>query len=109
MLRTGIKLFVVRLNSSHILKFILEALADAGVKQGLSRELAYRLAAQTMVGAGKMVLETKKHPGILKDDVCSPAGSTIAAVHALEKSGLRNTIMEAVEAATNRCVEMGGW
>ena len=89
-------------------KYILEALADAGVKQGLSRELAYRLAAQTMVGAGKMVLETKKHPGILKDDVCSPAGSTIAAVHALEKSGLRNTIMEAVEAATNRCVEMGG-
>ena len=60
-----------------------------------------------MVGAGKMVLETGKHPAVLKDDVCSPAGSTIAAVHALEKCGLRNTMMLAVEAATNRCVEMG--
>ena len=93
----------------YLYRFYLfvEALADAGVKQGLSRDLAYRLAAQTMVGAGKMVLETGKHPGILKDDVCSPAGSTIAAVYALEKSGLRNTMMEAVQAATNRCIEMG--
>ena len=82
-------------------------MADAGVKQGLSRDLAYRLAAQTMVGAGKMVLDTGKHPGILKDDVCSPAGSTIAAVHVLEKCGLRNAIIEATQAATNRCVEMG--
>ena len=82
-------------------------MADAGVKQGLPRELAYRLAAQTMVGAGKMVLTTGKHPAVLKDDVCSPAGSTIAAVHALEKSGLRNTVMEAVEAATARCIEIG--
>ena len=82
-------------------------MADAGVKEGLSRDLAYRLAAQTMVGAGKMVLETGKHPGILKDDVCSPAGSTRAAVYALEKSGLRNTMMESVQAAINRCIEMG--
>ena len=82
-------------------------MADAGVKQGLPRDLAYRLAAQTLVGAGKMVLNTGKHPAILKDDVCSPAGSTIAAVHALEDSGLRSTIMDAVEAATNRCIELG--
>ena len=82
-------------------------MADAGVKQGLPRDLAYKLAAQTMVGAGKMVLSTGKHPALLKDDVCSPAGSTIAAVHALEKSGLRHTMMEAVEAATTRCKEMG--
>ena len=84
-----------------------EALADAAVNQGLPRDLAYRLAAQTMVGAGKMVLTTGKHPAMLKDDVCSPGGSTIAAVHALERAGLRNTIMEAVDAATTRCIEMG--
>ena len=83
-------------------------MADAGVKQGMPRDLAYRLAAQTMVGAGKMVLNTGKHPAILKDDVCSPAGSTIAAVYQLEKAGLRNTMMQAVEAATERCIEMGG-
>ena len=91
-----------------MLLFVSEALADAGVKQGLPRDLAYRLAAQTMVGAGKMVLTTGRHPAMLKDDVCSPGGSTIAAVHALEKAGLRNTIMEAVDAATTRCIEMGG-
>ena len=84
-----------------------EALADAGVKQGLPRNLAYRLAAQTMVGAGKMVLHTGKHPAILKDDVCSPGGSTIAAIHSLEKAGLRNTMMDAVQAATIRCIELG--
>ena len=82
-------------------------MADAGVKQGLPRDLAYKLAAQTMVGAGKMVLDTGKHPAILKDDVCSPAGSTITAIQTLEMAGLRNTMMEAVQAATERCVEMG--
>jgi len=87
---------------------IIEAMADAGVKQGLPRELSYRLAAQTMVGAGKMVLETGKHPAVLKDDVCSPAGSTIAALATLEKNGLRNTLMQAVEAATLRCKQLGG-
>ena len=60
------------------------------------------------VGAGKMVLDTGKHPAVLKDDVCSPAGSTIAALGALERNGLRNTIMSAVEAATKRCNQLGG-
>jgi len=86
---------------------IIEAMADAGVNQGLSRDLAYKLAAQTMVGAGRMVLDTGKHPAVLKDDVCSPAGSTIAALGALERNGVRNAMMQAVEAATNRCKQLG--
>lgn len=86
---------------------IIEAMADAGVKQGLPRALAYQLAAQTMVGAGQMVLQTGLHPAVLKDEVCSPGGSTITALDQLEKSGLRTCIMQAVEAATKRCNQMG--
>merc|ERR1719500_1596956 len=85
---------------------ILEAMADEGVRQGLGRELAYSLAAQTMVGAGRMVLETGLHPGQLKDEVTSPKGSTIAAVRALEKAGLRAAMMDAVAAAVERCAQM---
>lgn len=85
---------------------IIEALADGAVKQGLPRDIAYKLAAQTMVGAGKMVLETGDHPAVLKDEVTSPAGTTIAALDVLEKNGLRSTVMKAVEAATLRCKEM---
>ena len=146
---------------SNALPSIAEAMADAGVNQGLSRDLAYKLAAQTMVsllstdqstvhttllshfylsyfhyhlptpfisfspctnkiccdhskyssllqvGAGRMVLDTGKHPAVLKDDVCSPAGSTIAALGALERNGVRNAMMQAVEAATNRCKQLG--
>ncbi|XP_040580943.1 pyrroline-5-carboxylate reductase 2 [Lepeophtheirus salmonis] len=86
---------------------IIEAMADAGVRQGLPRDFAYKLAAQTMVGAGRMVLETGDHPAVLKDAVCSPAGSTIEALDTLEKNGMRSSIMKAVEAATNRCKELG--
>jgi len=85
---------------------ILEAMADEGVRQGLGRGLAYSLAAQTMVGAGRMVLETGLHPGQLKDEVTSPKGSTIAAVNALEKAGLRAAMMDAVSAAVERCTQM---
>lgn len=80
----------------------LEAMADEGVRQGLERSLAYSLAAQTMVGAGRMVLDTDKHPGVLKDEVTSPSGTTIAGVRQLEKGGLRTVMMEAVAAAAER-------
>jgi len=86
---------------------IIEAMADAGVKMGLPRDLAYKLAAQTMVGSGQMVLQTGTHPAVLKDEVCSPGGSTITAVDQLEQSGIRTCMMKAVEAAAKRCQQLG--
>ncbi len=86
---------------------MIEALADGGVKMGLPREMAQMLAAQTVLGAAKMVIETKQHPGALKDAVCSPAGTTIAGMHELEKAGVRAALMNAVEAATKRATELG--
>ncbi len=86
---------------------IIEALSDAGVKVGLPRQLALELAAQTVYGAAKMVLETKEHPGKLRDLVTSPGGTTIEGLHALEKGKLRATLMNAVEAATARSRELG--
>lgn len=77
---------------------VIEALGDAGVKYGLPRATAYRLAAQTMLGTGKMQLETGMHPGVIKDGVCSPAGTTIRGVEALEACGVRHAFMEAVKA-----------
>jgi pyrroline-5-carboxylate reductase len=77
----------------------LEAMGDAGVRCGLSRKDAYDLAAQTLIGAAKMVQQTAQHPGELKDQVTSPAGTTIEAIAALEKNGFRNAVHEAVQAA----------
>ena len=86
---------------------IVDALADAGVKMGLSRKDAQVLASQTILGSAKLLLETKSHPGELKDSVTSPGGTAIAGLHTLEKGGLRTTLINAVEAATNRSKELG--
>jgi pyrroline-5-carboxylate reductase len=80
----------------------LEALADGGVKMGLPRPTALLLAAQTILGAASLFLETREHPGSLKDMVTSPGGTTIAGLHALEQGGFRGLAMNAVEAATKR-------
>jgi len=86
---------------------LIEGLADGGVLMGLARQTATLLAAQTVLGAAKMVLETGKHPGELKDMVTSPAGTTIAGMHALESGGLRGLMMEAVRRATERSEALG--
>ncbi|XP_057719054.1 pyrroline-5-carboxylate reductase isoform X1 [Arachis stenosperma] len=84
----------------------IEALADGGVAAGLPRDLALKLASQTVLGAASMVTGTGKHPGQLKDDVTSPAGTTISGVHELEKGGFRGTLMNAVVAAAKRSREL---
>jgi pyrroline-5-carboxylate reductase len=86
---------------------IIEALADGGVKCGLARAQAQELAAQTVFGSAKLLLETGEHPGRLKDQVTSPGGTAIAGLHTLEAGGLRTTLMNAVESATNRSRELG--
>lgn len=91
---------------AYVFLFV-EALADAGVKVGLPRDVSRLLAAQTVLGAAKMVLESGRHPAELKDMVASPGGTTIAGLHVLERGGLRGTLMEAVEAATIRSRELG--
>jgi len=86
---------------------MIEALADGGVKVGLHRETALLLAAQTVYGSAKLLLETGEHPGRLKDMVTSPGGTAIAGLHTLEAGGLRTTLINAVENATRRSVELG--
>jgi len=85
----------------------IEALSDGGVASGLPRDVATRLAAQTVFGAAKMVLETGLHPGVLKDQVTSPGGTTIEGLHELEKGRMRGTVMSAVRAATERSKKLG--
>ena len=85
---------------------IIEALSDAGVKVGLSRRQSQQLAAQTVLGSAKLLMETGEHPGVLKDRVTSPGGTAIAGLHTLEAGGLRTTLINAVVAATERCKEL---
>ena len=81
---------------------VIEAMADAGVKYGLPRATAYRLASQTLAGTGRMQIATGQHPGVIKDGVCSPAGSTIRGVEALERAGLRAAMLDAIQATMER-------
>ena len=87
---------------AYVFMFI-EALADSVVKYGMSRDDAYTFVAQTVLGSAKMVLESGEHPGVLKDRVCSPGGTTIRAVEKLEECGLRNALFKATEACYNKC------
>ncbi|SEJ11821.1 pyrroline-5-carboxylate reductase [Propionispira arboris] len=86
---------------------MIDALADAGVNAGLPRQTSIMLAAQTLLGAAKMVLETGEHPAVLRDKVTSPGGTTIAGIHVLEQKGVRAALIDAVEAATNKSKAMG--
>lgn len=86
---------------------IIEALSDGGVAAGLPRDVATKLAAQTLLGAAKMVLETGQHPGALKDMVTSPGGTTIEGLHELEKAGVRGALMNAVRAAAEKSKKLG--
>ncbi len=90
---------------AYVYMFI-EALADSAVSYGIPRDKAYTLAAQTVLGAAAMVLETGDHPGKLKDNVCSPGGTTIAGVKALEEHGFRNAIMKASDACYEKAVNL---
>ncbi|WP_270474212.1 pyrroline-5-carboxylate reductase [Clostridium cochlearium] len=90
---------------AYVYMFI-EALADGAVLDGVPRDKAYKMAAQSVLGAAKMVLETGEHPGELKDRVCSPSGTTIEAVYSLEKNNFRGTIMEAMRKCTDKTREM---
>jgi pyrroline-5-carboxylate reductase len=86
---------------------VIEALADGGVKVGLSRGRALKLAAQTVFGAAQLLIQSGEHPGRLKDQVTSPGGTAIAGIHTLESGGLRRTLIDAVEAATERARVLG--
>ena len=99
--------FIALCGSSPAYVFMfIEAMADAGVKLGIPRAKAYKLAEQSILGAAKLALEIGKHPGVLKDEVCSPGGTTIEAVIDLEKNGFRNTVISAVEKCADKSKNM---
>lgn len=94
-------------SSPAFVYMFIEALADGAVLEGLPRDKAYKMAAQAVLGSAKMVLETGKHPGQLKDEVCSPAGTTIESVYSLEKNDFRGSIIEAVKVCVEKAKAMG--
>lgn len=93
-------------SSPAFIYMMIEALADGVVKYGMPRDKAYTFVAQAVLGSAKMVLETGEHPGLLKDKVCSPGGTTIAAVAELEASGFRSSLIKAASAVCDRCRNM---
>ena len=93
-------------SSPAFMYLVIDAMADAGVLNGLSRKDSIELAAQSMLGAAKMVLETGKHPDVLRDEVCSPAGTTIVGVRTLEDLGLRSAMIAAVDNTIEKSREM---
>lgn len=99
--------FIALCGSSPAYVFMfIEAMADAGVKLGIPRAKAYKLVEQSVLGSAKLALETEKHPGVLKDEVCSPSGTTIDAVIDLERNGLRSTVISAVEKCAEKSKNM---
>lgn len=99
--------FIALCGSSPAYVFMfIEAMADAGVKLGIPRAKAYKLVEQSVLGSAKLALETGKHPGVLKDEVCSPSGTTIDAVIELERNGLRSTVISAVEKCAEKSKNM---
>ncbi|WP_304406662.1 pyrroline-5-carboxylate reductase [uncultured Clostridium sp.] len=99
--------FIALCGSSPAYVFMfIEAMADAGVKLGIPRAKAYKLVEQSVLGSAKLALETGKHPGVLKDEVCSPSGTTIDAVIDLERNGLRSTVISAVEKCAEKSKNM---
>lgn len=93
-------------SSPAYIYMLIEAMGDGAVLSGLPRDKAYRMAAQAVYGAAKMVLESKEHPAKLKDNVCSPGGTTIEAVYTLEKNNFRGTIISAMESCTKKTIAM---
>ena len=102
----GIAVTVSGSSPAYVFLFI-EAMADAAVADGMPRAQAYKFAAQAVYGSAKMVLETGKHPGELKDMVCSPGGTTIEAVRVLEEKGFRSSVIEAMKACVKVAKELG--
>lgn len=98
--------FTVSSSSPAFFFLIIEAMADAAVQLGITRDMAYQLAAQAALGSGKMVVESGTHPAVLKDQVCSPGGTTIRGIAAMEAYGVRNAMMQAVCAGYARAKEL---